>query len=78
MREGGKTYRVQEQIFRLQVPMHNMMEVAILHSRNNLVEEPSSLVRVQPAFRDNVVEELAVRHLIRRTGGREGGKEEEG
>ena len=40
--------------------MHDVVEMTILHPRDNLMEEPPGFVGVQPAFGDDVIEELAV------------------
>mmetsp|Transcript_7285 Transcript_7285/g.26071 ORF Transcript_7285/g.26071 Transcript_7285/m.26071 type:complete len:273 (+) Transcript_7285:1135-1953(+) len=56
---------VQQQVLRLEVSVHHLVEVAVLNARHNLLEDVPCLVLRQPALLDNVVEELAAGRVLR-------------
>mmetsp|Transcript_6914 Transcript_6914/g.21503 ORF Transcript_6914/g.21503 Transcript_6914/m.21503 type:complete len:281 (-) Transcript_6914:196-1038(-) len=50
---------VKQQVLRLQVPVHHLHLVHLLHAGHDLVEEAARLGLLYPPARDDVVEELA-------------------
>eukprot|EP00968_Pinguiococcus_pyrenoidosus_P008168 scaffold576_cov260-Pinguiococcus_pyrenoidosus.AAC.32 len=56
--------RIEQQVLRLEVPMHDVVKVAVLHATDDLLHELSRLVRLQTALGNNVVEKLPARHVL--------------
>lgn len=50
---------VQEQVFRLEVTMHDHVAMAVLHARNDLLKKQSRLLLLQTTLFYNVVKKLA-------------------
>lgn len=46
----------------LEISVHDIVVVAVLNARNDLVEEVSGFIRGEAASGHNVVEQLATRH----------------
>mmetsp|Transcript_26940 Transcript_26940/g.75743 ORF Transcript_26940/g.75743 Transcript_26940/m.75743 type:complete len:310 (-) Transcript_26940:208-1137(-) len=55
---------IQQEILRLQVAMGNLLEVAVLDSRNDLVEEVAGLVSRQASFGHDVIEQLSSGNVL--------------
>lgn len=50
---------IQQQILRLEVPMHHHVTMTVFHPRNDLLEETPCFFLEQPSLFDNVVKELS-------------------
>ncbi len=50
---------VQQQVLWLQIPVDHHVAVAVLHARNDLLEELAGLILPEPAFLYNVVKKLS-------------------
>lgn len=44
--------------------MHDAVEVAVLHPRDDLLEDRPSLVRIKASLRNDVVEQFPTRHVF--------------
>mmetsp|Transcript_25481 Transcript_25481/g.64197 ORF Transcript_25481/g.64197 Transcript_25481/m.64197 type:complete len:235 (-) Transcript_25481:648-1352(-) len=55
---------VQEQVFRLQIPVHDVVQVAVLNPADDLLKKPASLRLPQPQFVHDVVEQLTAGHIL--------------
>lgn len=55
---------IEQQIFRLQISMHNHMTMTIVDARYNLLEETAGFVFQQFTMLDDIIEQLPSAHIL--------------